>query len=366
MNHELRAMPPSRLSPEDIASLLERVDAEIESARDDLEYAEAIAQASGLTVHSSILDAAYNGAGAAGGGSTTLPTTAESGNHNASSSSAAAAAAAMDLRQEAALAVQARHKYNPMRGTLSAYPLVLSTTGGHCNTDHVVPMNPDGTINQLSEYKRMLKRRHRQTQNEERGADRWDLPRIPGGRRRRIKRAVDAVSAPPEPPQTGYVIYVSQMTTKVRHDNPHRVHNQIAAIRWISSMWNELSPRDRTHYVNLAKDARTEYEERLLEYRATGSWSPYTTFTRLMTNKNGVDCRGMNERSTGSSGPWVRIPYEAKNALEKEIETYEQVIFPPRPVELEVVHEQRVEESKKKRREKRKRKLEEGGALVIH
>ncbi|KAL7441577.1 hypothetical protein ACHAXH_010010 [Discostella pseudostelligera] len=354
----LPLMPPSRLSPDDIATLLERVDAEMESARDDLEYAETIAQASGLTVHSSILDAAYNGGG------TTLPPTAESGNTNASS--AAAAAAAMDLRQEAALALQARHKYNPMRGTLSAYPLVLSTTGGHCNTDHVVPMNPDGTINQLSEYKRMLKRRFRQTQNEERGADRWDLPRIPGGRRRRIKRAVDAISAPPEPPQTGYVIYVSQMTTKIRHDNPHRAHNQIAAIRWISSMWNELSPRDRTHYVTLAKDARVEYEERLLEYRATGSWSPYTTFTRLMTNKNGVDCRGMNERSTGSSGPWVRIPYEAKNALEKEIETYEQVIFPPRPVELEEVHEQRLEESKKKRKEKRTRKLEEGAALVIH
>jgi hypothetical protein len=74
----------------------------------------------------------------------------------------------------------------------------------------------------------------------------------------------------------------------------------------------------------------------------------------------------MNERSTGSSGPWVRIPYEAKNALEKEIETYEQVIFPPRPVELEEVHEKRLEESKKKRKEKRTRKLEEGAALVIH
>jgi hypothetical protein len=62
----------------------------------------------------------------------------------------------------------------------------------------------------------------------------------------------------------------------------------------------------------------------------------------------------------------VRIPYEAKNALEKEIETYEQVIFPPRPVEMEEVHEQRLEESKKKRKEKRTRKLEEGAALVIH
>ena len=75
-----------------------------------------------------------------------------------------------------------------------------------------------------------MKRRHRQTQLEERGSDRWDLPRIPGGRRRRLKRDADAPSAQPEPPQTGYVIYVSQMTTKLRHDNPDRHHNQILAV----------------------------------------------------------------------------------------------------------------------------------------
>ncbi len=352
------SLPPPRLSPEDIASLIDRVDAEMASARDDLEYAESLVQASGLTVHSSVLDASYNGNGGGGAAtaSTATTTTAESGDTSTKNTT-------VDLRQEIALAVQARHRYNPMRGSLSAFPIVLSTTGGHCNTDHIVPMNPggDGTIDKLSEFKRMLKRRSRQTKLEERGADRWDLPRIPGGRRRRIKRAVDATRAPPEPPQTGYVIYVSQMTTKIRHDHPDRPHNQIAAIQWISSMWNELPHRQKEHYVRLAKEGRAEYDDRLLEYRATGHWSPFTTITRLMHNKNGVECRGANERSTGSHGPWVRIPYEAKNAMEREIETYEQVIFPPRPVESEAVHERKMEERKKKRKEKRK--MQEGGQL---
>ena len=349
------SLPPPRLSPEDVASLIDRVDEEMASAREDLEYAESLVQVSGLTVHSSVLDASYNGNGGSGAAATAT-TTAESGdttNHTT-----------IDLHQEIALAVQARQRYNPMRGSLSAFPIVLSTTGGHCNTDHIVPMNPagDGTIDKLSEYKRMLKRRFRQTKLEERGSDRWDLPRIPGGRRRRIKRAVDATCAPPEPPQTGYVIYVSQMTTKLRHDHPDRPHNQIAAIQWISSMWSDLPARQKEHYVRLAKEGRAEYDDRLLEYRATGHWSPFTTILRLMHNKNGVECRGMNERSTGSQGPWVRIPYEAKNALEREIETYEQVIFPPRPVEWEEAHGRKVEERKKKRKEKN-RKMQEGGGV---
>ena len=382
MTTKVPPIPPPRLSPADVAALLDRIDAETKSAREELEYAESIVQASGLTVHSSVLDAAYSGSGGAGAGvvgvggdgSLTTTTIADSlGNtKNASSSSSSSSPTAMpvavDLRQEAALALQARHKYNPMRGALSAFPLVLSTTGGYCNTDHIVPINPiDGTIDKLSEYKRMLKRRSSQSKVEERGMDRWDLPRIPGGRRRRIKRAVDASEAPPEPPQTGYVIYVSQMTTKIRHDNPNRPHDQIAAIRWISSMWNELPSRQKEHYVIMAKEGRMEYEDRVLEYRATGDWSPYTTFTRLTTNKNGVDCRGLNERSTGSNGPWVRMPYAAKNPLEREIDTYEQVIFPPRPVGSEEAYEKRVEESKKKRKEKRKRQDGEGGgASIIH
>ncbi|KAL3823747.1 hypothetical protein ACHAXA_004840 [Cyclostephanos tholiformis] len=357
---------PPRLSPDDVAALLERVDDEMESAREELRHAHGIAQAAGLTVHGSVLDVAHNGGG---GGNN------DDGVSMSASSSAAASALSgiggdyktsindffgggfgapivMDLRREAALAVRARHRYNPLRGTLNAFPLVLATTAGHCNTDHVIRQNSDGTVDRLSEYRRTMRRRRRAMDADERGADRWDLPRIPGGRRRRLRRDADAPSAPPEPPMTGYVIYVSQMTTKLRRDNPDRHHDQISAVRRISMMWNRLSDAGRDHYVRLARDARSEYDERLLEYRATGGWSPYTVIQRLSTNRNGVVCRTSDERSTGSNGPWVRVPYDMKNELEREIDTYEQVIFPPRPAGSEGVHERIMSERRKRRRER--------------
>jgi hypothetical protein len=374
------SLPPPRLSPDDVAALLDRADAEAESAREELRHAQSIAQAAGLTVHGSVLDVAYGGSsgnddGGGGGGCgcavVASPSAPPGGLAMGSTSSTqdggcgggggggggegAPAAAMMDLRREAALAVRARHRYNPMRGTLSAFPLVLATTGGHCNTDHVIRQNPDGTVDLPSEYRRTMRRRRRgedAARSGERGADRWDLPRIAGGRRRRIMRDADAPAAPPEPPVTGYVIYVSQMTTKLRHDNPGRHHDQISAVRRISMMWNGLPESGRGHYVSLARDARAEYDERLMEYRATGSWSPFTAFERLTYNRNGVVCRTSAERSTGSNGPWVRMPYERKNDLEREIDTYEQVIFPPRPVGFEGEHERTMAERGRRRRER--------------
>jgi len=65
----------------------------------------------------------------------------------------------MDLRQEAALSVQAQHRFNPLHGTLSAFPCVLSTMGGHSNVDHVIQKNLDGTGDRLAEYRRMMKQR---------------------------------------------------------------------------------------------------------------------------------------------------------------------------------------------------------------
>ncbi|KAL7536271.1 hypothetical protein ACHAXR_007037 [Thalassiosira sp. AJA248-18] len=346
---------PPHLSPEDIASLLDRVDAEISSAQEELDHAQPIAQAAGLTVHSNVLDATYNRDGAFAASSS-----AAAGGDSAaaaSESTATAATGPVDLQREAALAMQARQNYNPLRGTLSAFPLVLATTAGHSNTDHIVHQNPDGTIDKFREYKRRMKRRFLQTQLEERGTDRWDLPRIPGGRRRRIKRDADAPSAPPEPPTTGYVIYVSQMTTKLRHDNPNRPHNQITAVRRISSMWNNMPLKEREHYVKLAKDARNEYEERLMEYRATGQWAPFSTIGRLDNNKNSMITRTAVERNAGGNGPWVRIPFEQKNELERELDSYEMVIFPPRPAGTEEEHEKKMKDSQ----ERRMKKIKEEG-----
>ena len=116
----------ANLTSEDIADLLLRVEEETEDAKEELEHAQSIIQSTGLTVHSSVIN------NFAGGDATAISsTTTTSDDQQASTTNNTPA---MDLQQEAALAVQARHKYNPMRGTLSAFPLVLTTTGGHQNT----------------------------------------------------------------------------------------------------------------------------------------------------------------------------------------------------------------------------------------
>ena len=114
----------------------------------------------------------------------------------------------MDLQQEAALSVQAQYRFNPLRGTLPAFPHVLSTTGGHSNVDHFIQKNLNGTGDRLSEYRRMMKQQRQRESTKEKGCDQWDLPRIPGGRQQRIRHDADAPGAPPEPPFAGYVIYV--------------------------------------------------------------------------------------------------------------------------------------------------------------
>ena len=339
---------PSRLSPNDIASLLAEVDAETASAQEQLRYAQPIVEAAGLTVDGSILE-----------GSFFAPDPLATRGAKAAAQSAASISASGDVNtnatltesDQAAAALHARQAFNPLRGTLLAYPLVLSTTGGHSNTDHIVQQNPDGTVNRLSEFKRNMRRRARQSKSEERGTDRWDLPRIPGARRRRIKRDSDAHSAPPKPPDAGYILYVSQMTTKLRHDNPDRHHNQISAIRRISALWHKLTDDEKGHYNQLARDAIAEYNLRLREYRATGGWREFTVIERLR-NKNGVE-EVTRDRSSGSGGPWVRIPYEKKNALERELETYDQVIFPPRPKDMEEEYERRKKEQNERRRVKK-------------
>jgi len=82
---------------------------------------------------------------------------------------------------------------------------VLSTTGGHSNTNHVILSTGNPFADKLAEYKRIYKRRAKAMQPEQRGMDRWDQPRVQGSRRRRITREVDLPSAPAEPPSSGYV-----------------------------------------------------------------------------------------------------------------------------------------------------------------
>ena len=211
---------------------------------------------------------------------------------------------------------------------------VLRTTGGHSNTDHVVKITGDPRKDRIEELKRNYQRRVRSSQPEFRGEDRWDKPKIPGERRRRIVREKDLPQAPPEPPPTGYVIFVAQMTTKIRHDRPDDPHKQTKVVQEISKIWKlGMTDSDREYYNDFAREAREEYQRLHQEYRATGRYQPSHKFEKL----KGV-------------GPWVRIAWHEKNGLERELATYETASFPLRPPQLDEAYEKRRLESVKRRK----------------
>ena len=223
--------------------------------------------------------------------------------------------------------------------------LAAATTAGHSNTDHIVVWTNDYETDRIAELKRNMLNRIRSRQPECRGEDRWDKPRVAGERRRRIARDKDSPEAPPEPPITGYVIFVGQMTTKIRHDRPHTPHNQTAVVQEISKLWRiGLSDQDREFYTKFSDEARKEYDMMHLEYRATGTFRPSRKFVKL----EGV-------------GPWIHMVPEDQNDLERELVGYTTVCFPPRPPELDEAYEQRMLESKRRRKLKQKGLLNPDG-----
>lgn len=209
-------------------------------------------------------------------------------------------------------------------------------TGGHSNTDHIVILTGDYTTDRIAELRRNLLTRCRAEQPEFRGEDRWDKRRTPGERRRRIAREKDLPTAPPEPPPSGYIIFLGQMTTKIRHDRRHERHSQARVVKEISRLWRlALSDEDREYYNTFCEEIRSEYKKQHLEFRATGHYTPSETF----------------ERRDGAS-LWVRKNAQKKNALELEIAKYETVLFPMRPIEFDEEHRIRDLESKERRKEK--------------
>jgi hypothetical protein len=105
--------------------------------------------------------------------------------------------------------------------------VVQNTTGGFSNTDHIIRKTKDAAADRIVELKRNLLRRHRSMQPENRRDERWDKPKVKGERRRKlVDRDKDQDDSPPEPPHTGWSIFVSQMTTKLRHDEPNVHHDQ--------------------------------------------------------------------------------------------------------------------------------------------
>eukprot|EP00977_Amphora_coffeiformis_P009875 scaffold2276_cov160-Amphora_coffeaeformis.AAC.13 len=238
---------------------------------------------------------------------------------------------------------------------------LVPDTGGHSNKNHAVPWiiqengKPDIESNRVRELLRNHSNRARMEQPESRTDERWDKPRVPGGRRRRIVRDRDAPEAPMEPYPSGYVAFVSLMTTKFRHDRgPDAEHSQSATLQEISRLWRvDLRTSEQEHYTKMAEDLRREYQEQMLEYRATDTFRTSKRFVKLGDGQ----------------GPWVHIKPKERSKLEAEVAGYDTVVFPPRPASKDEEYYKREKLSKEKRKEKlrleaeqrraRKRALEE-------
>lgn len=218
---------------------------------------------------------------------------------------------------------------------------VPTTTGGHSNIDHQVTWTGDYDTDKISELSRQLISRARyQSVETILPENRWDKKKIPGERRRRLVR--DS-GAPPLPPPSGYVLFLGQMTTKWRHDRSSEEHRQSRVIAEVSKLWKHaLTDEERNYYNNFAEEIRAEYKQQLLEYRATGAFTPSELFER----QEGV-------------GLWVHKKVSEKTELELEISQYETLNFPPRPPEYDEDYHRRFKESIERRKSKLKKDREE-------
>ncbi|EEC46945.1 predicted protein [Phaeodactylum tricornutum CCAP 1055/1] len=250
-----------------------------------------------------------------------------------------------DILDAAALAQEAGFTVESDLTAIRTGTAATVLTAGHSNTDHVVVWTQDYATDRIAELKRNMATRVRAQQPEAKGQDRWDKPKLPGERRRRIVREKDAPEAPPEPPSSGYIIFLGQMTTKMRHDRPNEQHSQTRVVQEISKMWRiGLSDEERQYYADFCEQARVEYKQQDLEFRATGTFKPSEEFVR----EAGV-------------GLWVRKTWKKKNVLEKEIAQYDTVKFPMRPPEFDEAYKKREIESKRRRKLKQKGLLNEDG-----
>lgn len=98
-----------------------------------------------------------------------------------------------------------------------------------------------------------------------------------------------------------------------------------------------MTEPDRDYYMKFCKEAREEYEYQYKEFRATGQYTPSVKFEKMQ-----------------DVGPWVRMEWAEKNALEREISKYDSVVFPARPPEFDEEYYKKEEERKKRRKLKDK------------
>lgn len=340
------------VSRDEVYDMIDQAEKELESATFYLSEARQIAKRYGLTVDSSILNPAYQTPLIP---SNKIPQNIQNSNedgqsqhnnanNNSTSTSTSTLTSTSPMRTSADTEhsddamnehqTNHNHNHNHKRTTLLPnIPHILSTTGGHSNTDHLVLNTGHAKLDRFNELKRNLKRRARAMQPECKGEDRWDQPRFPGQglRRRRITREADLPSAPPEPPMSGYVLFVAQMTAKIKHDRRQRnpkinvnvninnynynyQHDQIKVVREISKIWRYgMKSEEKQYYLDFAMSAKLEYNHQIREFRATGGYTPSSTFMKL------------------GDGPWVRKVWHEKNELERELATYPMDIFKFKP-----------------------------------
>jgi len=219
---------------------------------------------------------------------------------------------------------------------------VDTTTGGHSNTDHVILSTGNERIDRIAELKRNLLRRHRAMVPEQRQENKWDKLKAPGGRRRRIMRDQDNEDFPSNPPLNGWNIFINQMTTKIRHDRQDELHDQSKVLQEIGKIWRVgMSPEGREYYSKFARDANEEYEQQIIEFRATGTYQLSKHFGQIE-----------------NSNIWIRLDFPSP--LEKEILSYETINFPPRPPEFDEAYKER------ELRRTLKRKLKVKGLMKIN
>lgn len=109
-------------------------------------------------------------------------------------------------------------------------------------------------------------------------------------------------------------------------------------------MWRlDLSDEDKKYYIQFAAEAKQEYQQQLIAYRATGTFQPSTRFAPLDNTRI-----------------WVRIDTHAC-ALEREISSYPSAVFPRRPPELDEAYEERQLRSALKRKLRMRKEMDEDG-----
>lgn len=238
---------------------------------------------------------------------------------------------------------------------------ISTTTGGFSNTDHlIIRTGLDERTDRINEYRRQYMIRQRTVTNCEAKlyTQKWDKHRVIGERRRRIIRDIDLPTAPTEPPPSGYILFLGQMTTKLRYESykeneTKRVkHDQTKMVQEISNLWkSSLDSTDRDYYHTFHTKLKSEYRQQLMEYRATGYYTPSTKYIRNHTNV----------------GLWTHIEVQDKNALELEIATYDTIHFPSSHLDNEE-QQRRINASKEKRKLKEQQQredLRQNGGLPI-